>query len=135
MDLLLLQLRFAESMMLTRHVVALKGNAMEIWRQGANRKTGWSIIRSKKAPIFSIEEGAKAGSVVEIVLKSTSDPSQVGVYDHAVRLSFEEVGLLLTELSEHSDPRAQAELAEKLSDYVRPLHRLLNLASGVGILR
>ena len=108
---------------------------MEIWRQGANRKTGWSIIRSKKAAIFSIEEDSKAGCVVEIMLKSTSDPSQVGVYDHAVRLSFEDVGLLLTELSEHSDPKAQAVLAEKLADYVRPLHRLLNLASGVALLR
>jgi hypothetical protein len=108
---------------------------MEIWRQGSNRKAGWSIIRSKKEPIFTIEEDSKKGRVVEIMLKSTTDPGQVGQYDHAVRLSFENVGVLLEELSEISDTSTQAELADKLADYVRPLHRLLNLASGVALLR
>jgi hypothetical protein len=106
---------------------------MEIWRQGANRKTGWSVIKSRKAPIFGFEEDSKKGSVLGITLKTTSDPSQVGEYDHLVRLTLGDIGLLLDELSEVRDPKIQAELAETLSDYVRPLHRLLNLASGVSL--
>ncbi len=108
---------------------------MEIWRQGANRRTGWTVIRSKKAAIFTVEREEKKPSVVDITLKTTSDPNQVGQYDHAVRLSFDDVAKILEELSEVTDPQIQLELAEKLENYVRPLNRLLLLASGVSIAR
>jgi hypothetical protein len=42
---------------------------------------------------------------------------------------------MLEELSEVTDPQIQLELAEKLENYVRPLNRLLLLASGVSIAR
>lgn len=104
---------------------------MEIWRQGANRKTGWSVIRSKKTLVVGMEGDQKLGTVVTLTLKTTNDPTQEGQYDHEVRLSFSDIAKLLEELSDNGIANYRDEILEGFSESVRSLNRLLNAASGV----
>ncbi|WP_338475269.1 hypothetical protein [Pseudomonas khavaziana] len=105
---------------------------MEIWRQGSNRKTGWAILRSKKAAVTSIAT-EKEVLYAAFNVKKTSDPDRSGEYDHEIRLTISEVAALLDTLANQGVKKYQAELMTGLSQSVRSLNRLAAIASGVPI--
>lgn len=107
---------------------------MEILRQGANRKTGWALIRAKKPPLVSMELDPKKGTRVTLGLKRTSDPDRDGEYDHEVHLTLSDVAAVIDVLARLGLSKFGAEVSSELSGSVRSLHRLAAAASGIQVL-
>ncbi|WP_447789410.1 hypothetical protein [Pseudomonas farris] len=107
---------------------------MEILRQGANRKSGWAVIKAKKPPVVSVESDPKTGARVTLNLKRTVDPDRNGEYDHEVRLSLSDVAAVIDALAGLGLSKFREEVSDQLSNSVRSLHRLAAAASGIQVL-
>ncbi|WP_242201490.1 MULTISPECIES: hypothetical protein [unclassified Pseudomonas] len=106
---------------------------MEIWRQGSNRKTGWAVLKSKKAATASLAKDSKGDLYAALNVKKTSDPDRSGEYDHEIRLTIPEVVALLDALAAKGVDKYQAELMAGLAQSARSLNRLVAVASGIPI--
>jgi hypothetical protein len=106
---------------------------MEIWRQGSNRKLGWSNQRTRSAHKVSIEAGGKGAPRVVLTLPRTTDPDRGGQYDYEVRLSIEDIADLLGKLADTGIARIPYEVQTGLSSAVRDLNRLQAFASGIQV--
>lgn len=106
---------------------------MEIKRQGTNRRTGWSVIKSKKDPVLAIEGDSKKNLALTMTLQATEDPTLTGQYDLQVRLSLKDIKSILAELSDYLEPELESVVGDELAGSVRQINRLLYLASGVAL--
>lgn len=107
---------------------------MEILRQGANRKSGWAVIRAKKPPVVSMESDPKKGTRVTLNLRRTSDPDRNGEYDHEVQLTLSDVAAVINALAGLGLSKFGEDVSSQLSSSVRSLHRLAAAASGIQVL-
>jgi hypothetical protein len=107
--------------------------ALEILRQGSNRKSGWTLIRVKKPPVVSVEADSKGGARVTLTLKKTIDPERNGEYDHEVRLSLSDISAVIEALAGLGISKFSEEISGELSHSARSLNRLLAAASGIEV--
>ncbi|MFG0323723.1 hypothetical protein [Pseudomonas sp. zjy_11] len=107
--------------------------SMEIYRQGANRKSGWSVIRSKKPASIAINTDAKDVFFAGLNIRKTRGFDGDGEYDHEIRLSIQEVAIFLEALASRGIENHQGELREGLKSSAGALNRLLMVASGLEI--
>lgn len=105
---------------------------MEIWRQGSNRKSGWTNIRSKKPHVSSIEVKDKKPLVFSLTLKKTS-PDGDGEYDFDVRMSIKDIADLIELVAAQGVAKDKILIASGLAGSVRALNRLMAVASGVEV--
>jgi hypothetical protein len=105
---------------------------MEVWRQGSNRKSGWTIIRSKKPLIYSVEANDKKPMVFSLTLKKTS-PDGDGEYDFDVRLNIKDIAELLELVAGQGLVKDQVQISSGLTGSVRALNRLIAVASGIEV--
>ncbi|MNJ25808.1 hypothetical protein D3C77_202650 [compost metagenome] len=108
--------------------------AVEISRQGANRKSGWVTIKTKKPVAVSMDSDSKAGPVITLSLKKTSDPDRSGEYDHEVRLTLSDIAAVVDTLAGLGISKYSEDLSRQLSSSVRSLHRLTAAASGIPVI-
>ena len=116
---------------------------MEIHRQGANRKEGWTRLKARKskAQIFGLAPAIPSpgtsitGSapVLTLLHRKRKDPSASGEYDYVTEIELSEFADLLEMLATTGLREFGDSLSEALAGSARSLSRLTAAACGVTV--
>lgn len=121
----------------------LSGVTMEIHRQGANHKEGWTRLGQKKStsPALSLSVPIQSpgtsitgpGPVVLIQHRRCRHRPSSGEYDYRIEMELDELAALIDMLASKGLEQFGDSLSQALSGSVRSLNRLTAAASGISV--
>jgi hypothetical protein len=116
---------------------------MEIHRQGANRKEGWTRLKAKKpkAPVIGLSPGIQTPGtsikgpdpVLTVGHRKVRHSDASGEYDYVIELELTEVAELIDYLATRGLERYGDAISGALSGSVRSLNRLTAAACGLAV--